>query len=147
MQLSSSEKNLVWLLRFWIFAFGITTAIFIFWQNPFLELINSLSAKFTPALIPIAIAQEKFWLVLTLSLMVTLVFMCIWGQNDIKKNHWVLPAILVSKFTSTFFFFLFFILVQKSLAYMVGVLSDGFVFLVTLIIYQKAKPYLASQGV
>lgn len=146
MTLTSPEKKLVYLLRFWVLAFGITTLIFIFGQTRFLELINDLSLRFTPALLPIPIPQEKFWLVLTLSLMVTLVFMSFWGQRDIRRNHWVLPPILVSKFTSTFFFFIFFLFHQKSLAYMVGVMSDGFVFLVTYFAYQRAKPYLNVQG-
>jgi len=147
MNLSPPEKLLVALLRFWVLAFGITTLIFLFWQVPFLDTINNISATYTPALLPIALPQEKFYLVLTLSLMTTLVVMCLWGQANIRKNHWVLPPILVSKFTSTFFFFIFFIFFQKSLAYMVGIMSDGFVFLVTYFIYNKAKPYLHSKGV
>ena len=143
--LTAPEKKLVYLLRFWILAFGINTLIFIFWHTPLVELINEISLRLTPALLPTPLPQEKFYFVLSLSLMFTLIYMCLIGQANIRINQWVIPAILVSKFTSTFFFFVFFLFYQKSLTYMVGTLTDGFVFLVTYFVYQKAKPYLSIQ--
>lgn len=142
MPLTKPEKYLVYLLRLWILAFTITIAIFLFIPNHFFEVINQFSLKFLPSLSPIPVAQEKFWMVLTLSLMFTLVFMCLSAQNNIKRNHLLINPILVSKFISTLFFFVFFIFYQKSLAYLVGVFTDGFVFIVTFLAYQKAKPYL-----
>ena len=71
--------------------------------------------------------------------MVTLVFMCYLGQKDIKKNILIVPPLLVSKFISTFFFFVFFILVSRCFAYFIGMVVDGSIFLITYAFYREVK--------
>ncbi|MBI4411397.1 MAG: hypothetical protein HY541_02810, partial [Deltaproteobacteria bacterium] len=94
--------------------------VFLFFGGELLSKINRISERFFPALPLLPPAQEKFWLVLTLSLMITLVFLCYWGQIDIARHFFVVPPILVSKFVSTFFFFVFFVFGERALAYFVG---------------------------
>ncbi len=78
-------------------------------------------------------------MVLTLSLMGTLIYMCFKSQQDIKNCDIYIKPILVSKFLSTFFFFYFFLTHQKSLAYFAGMLIDGSVFLITYFFYRAAR--------
>ncbi len=139
MQLTNNESRLKALLQFWMVAFLGSTVVFCFFGNELLNRFNQLSSRFSPTLPLIAIPQEKFWLVLTTSLMITLVFLCYSGQKDIQKNISVVPPILVSKFVSTFFFFAFFILVSRCLAYFIGMVVDGSVFLLTYSFYRAVK--------
>ena len=113
--------------------------VFLFFGAELLAKINQVSVKFFPALPLLSPSQERFWLVLTLSLMITLIFLCYWGQKDIVKHLFVVVPILVSKFVSTFFFFVFFVFSERTLAYFVGLATDGVIFLVTWYFYRQTK--------
>lgn len=139
MPLTPAESRLKALLQFWMLAFLGSTVVFCFFGKELLNRFNQISSTFFPTLPLIALPQEKFWLVLTLSLMVTLIFLCYWGQKNIQKNISALPPILISKFTSTFFFFVFFLMESHSLAYFIGMLVDGSVFLITYYFYKKVR--------
>lgn len=133
------ETQLKILLQIWMITFLSAAVVFLFYGNTLLQRINDISIKLTPSLSLINLPQEKFWMTLTLSLMVTLVFLCYLGQKNIRQNHNVVLPILVSKFVSSFFFFVFFITVSHSLAYLVGLFVDGSIFLITYFAYDRWK--------
>lgn len=139
MSLTPAQNRLKILLQIWMICFLGSTVVFLFFGNGLLEAINNVSTGLTPALPLIPLPDEKFWLTLTLSLMTTLIFLCYWGQRDIQKNLSAVVPLLVSKFASTLFFFIFLITEGRSLAYFVGVVTDGSIFLITYAFYQKVK--------
>ncbi|MBX7148207.1 hypothetical protein K1X76_03915 [bacterium] len=139
-----SVNRLKNLLKFWMFAFLGSSIVFLFFGDRLLTTINAIGLRVAPHLGMLPMPSEHFWLTLTMSLMFTLVFLCYLGQKDILKNHVVVPPILLSKFVSTTFFMIFFLTYQKSFAYLVGVLSDGPIFLITYLFYSKAKEHLTN---
>lgn len=130
------------LLKFWMYCFLGSSIVFLFFGDRLLTTINTIGMKVAPNLAVLPLPNERFWLTLTLSLMFTLVFLCYLGQKDIEKNMVVVPPILLSKFVSTAFFMTFFFVDQNAFAYLVGVLSDGPIFLITYLYYKKAKEHL-----
>lgn len=134
-----AQNRLKFLLQVWMICFLGASVVFLFFGNNLLESINALSLKISPSLEPIPLAHEKFWLTLTMSLMITLIFLCYWAQKDIQKNLFAVVPVLVSKFASTLFFFFFLITDNRSLAYFVGVVVDGSIFLITYFLYQKVR--------
>ncbi|MBI2339805.1 MAG: hypothetical protein HYU99_05510 [Deltaproteobacteria bacterium] len=137
--MSPAFNRLRVLLQIWMILFLGATVVFLFFGNDLLSKINQLSARLFPSLPLVAVPQEKFWLTLSLSLMITLVFLCGWAQKDVAKNLAVVPVLLVSKFTSTFFYFIFFLVHERTLAYFVGLMTDGAIFLITWIFYGRAQ--------
>lgn len=144
--MTPSEIRLKKLLQLWMVLFLFATVIFIFFGNELLQTLNFFSERFTPFLVPIPMANELFWMTLTASLMITLVFLCYWGQQDLKRNSFVVVPILVSKFTSTFFFFVFFLFHLRSLAYFTGALVDGTIFLITFYMYRRFQRETRAHG-
>lgn len=141
MNLTHSEKRLKRVLQLWMVVFIPSTIIFSFFGNILFSWINKLTEMLllTPALLPIPPSQERFWLVLTTSLMVTLICLCYWAQKDIRKNLILVRFILISKFTSTLFFFIFFMFFEKLGAYLIGMAADGAVFLIIYLFYRPVK--------
>ncbi|HBF12931.1 MAG TPA: hypothetical protein DDW49_06030 [Deltaproteobacteria bacterium] len=139
MELTPAEKNLKNLLQTWMLILGSAGVFFLFFGNQLLISINKVSTRFFPKLPLINEPSEFFWLTLTLSLMVVLIFLCYWAQKDIRRNIDFVIPFLISKFVSTFFFFVFYFKQGYSLAYLVGVISDGSMFLITFYFYKKVK--------
>lgn len=137
--LTPSENRLKILLQIWMIVFLGAAVIFLFHGQTLLNEFNRITDLFHLPFEPLPQASEKFWLALSLSLMITLVFLCYWGQKDIHTNHFVVVPILVSKFTSTFFYFVFLVSSHRALAYFIGCVADGFVFLVTYSFYHNLK--------
>jgi hypothetical protein len=127
------------LLFLWGIIFSGALGIFVFATDALFTQMNDLSMRYTPHLAPIAYSSERFWMVLTTSLMLTLVMLCFGAALDIKQRmNWV-PLLLVSKFVSTISFLAYFLTGHTSLAYVIGALTDGFVFLLTVFVYTKAN--------
>ncbi len=143
MTLTPSENKLRILMKIWMITFSIATLAFLVLGDYMLQTINGASLALFPALPLINIPQERFWLTLTISLMITLVYLCYQCQSKIRQNRALVPAVLLSKFISTFFFFLFFVFHQRALAYFAGVIVDGSIFVVTYYLYWKSTQELA----
>lgn len=138
--LTRQEKHLAILLRIWAACFTVGGLYFLFFQNTLIQQINYISSdvlKLNFSLLPES--TEKFWLALTISMMATITVLSCIAQKDIRKNIGYVIPLLISKFVSTLFFVLFFFLHIKSLAYIVGALTDGPIFVITLIFYLRAK--------
>ncbi|MDO8519524.1 MAG: hypothetical protein Q7T11_05115 [Deltaproteobacteria bacterium] len=138
MPLNSAEQKLKRLLQLWIVLFSAATFVFYFGQHFLFRTLNDLSFHLSSSLKPIPLPTERFWLSLTMSLMITLVFLCYQAQKDIRTHLKLVAALLVSKFASTLFFFVSFVLDERYGAYLVGIFVDGSIFLITTYFYQKA---------
>jgi hypothetical protein len=124
----------VWMIisAFMYFFAGLT---FLFGQNFLLGQINSISDMLFKGKYPLLPASsEKFWLVLTSSMMLMLVVLSVFGAVDPEKYLAMVAVILISKACSTMLYIWFF-LKDKYFAYMVGALTDGPLFLVTLVFF------------
>lgn len=126
-------------MQIWMIMLLGAGVIFLTQGNLLLIKINELSTSYTPSLPLLPIPQEKFWLTLTTSLMVVLISMCYMVQKDVRKTISIVELFLISKFTSTLFFVIFFITDQRALAYAVGVFTDGAMFLVTYSFFRSVK--------
>lgn len=142
--MTHSQKKLKVLLQIWMLAFTATTVIFIFFAGDFLTLINQISLSWFSSLPLLSLPVHNFWLVLTISLMTTLVYLCYLSQDDLNNRLFLLKPILVSKFVSTIGFFVYFVFHVKALAYLIGIVSDGFVFMLTFIFYSKVMAELKN---
>lgn len=137
MELTSKQKQLRTLLQFWMVAFLGTSVVFFFFGQKFLITVNNLTGRYLPSLAPVSILEHRFWLCLVMSLMLTLVFLAYWAQKDIRQNLGFVLPILVSKFFSTFFYFISFLTLSHAGAYLLGLITDGMVFLITFYFYVR----------
>ncbi|MBF0493392.1 MAG: hypothetical protein HQM15_11520 [Deltaproteobacteria bacterium] len=136
--LTVEEKNLKFLLKIWIFSFLLAAAAFLVAPNLVIRFLNTVSLKLFPHLIPLPESTERFWLSLSGSLMVTLLFLLFGAVSDIARKKDLVFYVLVSKIASTVLFLSFFFLHQKSFTYILGGWVDGSIFLVTLFFYRRA---------
>jgi hypothetical protein len=138
--LTRHEKQLVLLLKIWIFCFAGGGLYFLLFQNVLIKQINFFSSDILKLNLPLhPESPDKFWLALTLSMMATITALSYIAQKDIRKNIGYVIPLLIAKFVSTFFFILFFFIHINSLAYIVGALTDGPIFIITLVFYIRAK--------
>ena len=112
---------------------------FVVWQNRQLEWMNRFSIRlFKDRLPPIPLSTEKFWLVLTTSMMLMLVVCCGLCAYDPEKYLVLVLPVLFSKACSTLSYTLLFSFQKRFFAYLVGAFTDGPLFVVTLILYLRA---------
>ncbi len=130
----------VHILRVWMIISAVIYAVgllsFMFGQNMLIENLNRASRLIFRERLPLApLSTEKFWLVLVNSMMLMLVVICLFVAADVERFHAMVVVLLFSKaFSSSQYLYLF--LVQKRyFAYLVGFLTDGPLFVVTLVIY------------
>jgi len=137
--LTKQEKHLTLLLKWWAFIFTVACLGFAIFQNYILEYINIIGGVvFKWERAPIPISSEKFWLVLTISLMVTLIYSAIQGAKDVVKNIAYVKIILISKLVSTLGYLIFFVISGFPFAYLAGAIIDGLILIITYIAYKRA---------
>jgi uncharacterized membrane protein len=136
---TKQERQLIALLRVWLVVFfgaGIVFAIAPNWIIRYIEGIGSSIFSWRhPA---VQLGNEVFWLVLVVSLMLTLSFTAYKAQSNILRNIWYTNVILVSKFISSAGFLVSFLFVERSFIYLTGTVVDGAIFLITVIFYHSA---------
>jgi len=114
---------------------------FAFGQNRLLEGINKVSLWLFKDRLPLIPAStEKFWLVLTTSMMLMLVVCCGLAAHGIEKYYLLVIPVLFSKACSTTLYLGLFSFQKRYFAYLVGALTDGPLFVITLIFYLRAFP-------
>jgi hypothetical protein len=126
-------------MRVWmiisVFLYGSAVLVFLFGQNMLLRSINTASERFFGERFPpIPESTEKFWLVLTNSMMVMLIVICIFVAVNPERYLAMVVIILFSKFCSSSQY-LYHFRKKKYFAHLVGVLTDGPLFIITLIFY------------
>lgn len=130
-------------LRIWMIISAVIYAVgglsFLFGQNLLLENLNRTSqALFKDRFPLIPLSSERFWLVLTNSMMLMLVVICVLVAHDIETNLMMVVIILFSKACSSLQYLYFFVVEKRYFAYLVGFLTDGPLFVVTLILFLRA---------
>ncbi len=136
--LTVEEKSLRLLLKIWTFVFAIAGLTFVIVPQKILEVLNLVSLRIAPTLPPLPIPEDRFWLVLTFSLMTTITALSYSAMQDLRRRRDLVVFLLISKATSSITFTLFFLLHQHSLGYLLGTLTDGSIFLITLVFYRRA---------
>lgn len=131
-------SRLRYLLALWAGLFFISTCVFYWRGNELLQFFNDVSLYFQLPLEMISLSSEGFWLVLTVSLMSTLIYLCLSTAINIRKRLHQVGAILISKSVSTIFFTIGFFFVSKSLAFLVGAVVDGSIYFITSFFYNRA---------
>lgn len=135
-------NNAIIYLRYWM---GISAGMyfvamlfFLFAQNQLLEGLNTVSRWLFKERLPlIPLSTEKFWLVLTTSMMLMLTALCGFVAYKPEAFLEMVIIVLISKLCSTSLYLILFG-EKKYFAYLVGALTDGPLFLITLIFYLLA---------
>lgn len=131
-------NRLRYLLALWAGLFFVATCFFYWRSDELLQSFNTISLYFELPLEMVNLSSERFWLVLTMSLMATLIYLCLSTAINIKKRLHQVGAILVAKFVSAVFFVIGFFFVSKSLAFLVGAVVDGGIYFITSFFYNRA---------
>ncbi|MFO8055790.1 MAG: hypothetical protein R6V10_00650 [bacterium] len=129
-------------LRVWMIISAVIYAggglSFLFGQNLLLERLNRVSELLFKDRLPlIPLSTEKFWLVLTNSMMLMLVVICVFVAADVSAYYPMVWIILFSKAASTLQYTYLFLAEKRYFAYLTGALTDGPLFLVTLILFLR----------
>ncbi|MFO1518874.1 MAG: hypothetical protein U1F57_04315 [bacterium] len=135
--LTREEKALRKLLRFFTFLFALGFLSFLFFPRLLFEELNFLSLKIAPTFSPLPVSDDRFWLVLALSLMAIITALCYGAQSDVRRKKELAFYVLIGKAASSLLFTVFFF-TKHSLPYLFGTLVDGSIFWVLLIFYKKA---------
>lgn len=135
------EKGLIY-LRDWMVVSAVMyfmgMLVFLFGQNRLLEQINKISERLFKERFPkIPLSSEKFWLVLTTSMMLMLVVLCGFVAYKPEGFLEMVVIVLVSKFCSTSLYLVLFAK-ERYFAHLVGALTDGPIFIITLLFFLKA---------
>jgi hypothetical protein len=111
---------------------------FLFGQNLLLENLNKTSTMIFKDRFPlIPLSTEKFWLVLTNSMMLMLVVICALVAFDVERFYMMVVIVLFSKAASSLQYLMHFIFGKRCFAYLVGFLTDGPLFVITLIFFLR----------
>jgi hypothetical protein len=81
--------------------------------------------------------EGGFWRVLAVSMMAMITWICVMTYRGIRGSHSLVPVLLLSKISSTCQYIAFY-QTHHELAYLMGALSDGPLFLITLILWIPA---------
>lgn len=132
--------------RLWMFIsawmYGISGTFFFVAGFRIAPFVNTISEKFLPLPLyplPAEGPEGSFWLVLSLSMMAMITYICRAAYLDVRRNGRLVPILLLSKFCSTAFYF-YYLITQGQIVHLVGVLTDGPLFLATLILWLPAAP-------
>lgn len=130
-------------LRTWMIISIVLYAVgglsFLLGQNLLLENINRASSLLFKDRFPLMpLSTEKFWLTLTNSMMLMLVILCAFAAVDPVRYRAMVLVVLASKLFSSSQYLFYFIKEKKYFGYLVGLFTDGPLFLVTLYFFVRA---------
>ena len=122
MEWSKREQVLRIVMLLYAIAFIVTDLIFLFASPQLYSAMNYLGSLF--GLPPSPPFQERFYLDLTNSMMVMISFISLAIYVNPRKNFCLLPVLILSKYTSSTFGVLFFLLTEKYFSYLVIFITD-----------------------
>lgn len=140
--LTQGERGFrLWMrISFWMYLFG---AVFFFVAGKYIPpLINAISARICSLPLyplPFEAREGAFWLVLSVSMMAMLTWICRAVYMDVRGNGRLVALLLLSKLCSTALYFVLFVKYHY-LAYLVGALTDGPIFVLTWGLWFLASP-------
>ena len=136
--LTREEKALRKLLQIFMVLFAAAGLSFALAPQRIIFHLNQTASLIAPSLPTLPDSDSRFWVALTVSMMATITALCYGAQNEIRRKKELVLYLLVAKATSTLFFTLYFFLELHSLAYLMGALTDGSIFVLLLIFYKRA---------
>jgi hypothetical protein len=140
--LTAAERRFrVWMfISAWMYA--LAGLFFLVAGSRIAPFVNGVSERFMPALAPYPLpshgGEGAFWLALSLSMMAMITWICRAAYLDLRRNGRLVPVLLLSKFCSTAFYVVFFV-AGRQLVHLVGALTDGPLFIATLILWLPAS--------
>lgn len=137
---TKQERSLLTLIRILMVLFLLATILFIIAPNWTLDYLSAIGRGiFGFSEPPIKLGQEHFWLVLAIAYLSSLTYICFIAQNDFLRNMDYMGIVIFSKLVSTIGFAICFFKFDYRFFYLVGLLIDGLIFLLTLFYYNAAK--------
>ena len=137
--MTKEEKQLKIFMIISAIAYFVVGFAFIIIPDQILEAFNQLSRWLNLGFETIQPAEEKFWLSMTFSMMMTITMICIFVIISVRQYKVFIIALLVSKSASALSALCFFIFSKKYLAYLGIFLVDGSIFWITLFFYIRAN--------
>jgi uncharacterized protein (DUF362 family) len=105
-----------------------------------LAVINFLAVKLHAVTLPDNLIEtNRFWLSLAFSMMMTITVLCYLAQRNVRKAVGYVGALLTAKLASTLSALAFTLFPPHYFAYLVIVLMDGSIFLITLYFFLRAN--------
>lgn len=140
-ELSKEERQFRLVLRVSAVVYLAAGLAFAIAPEWILGVIDLLAAKLHAARLPEdLIKTNKFWLSLAFSMMMTITALCYLAQRNVRKAVGYVGALLLAKLASTLSALIFFIFFPPHyFAYLVIVLMDGSIFLITLYFFLRAN--------
>lgn len=133
------ERHLIILLRVWMVAFFAVGCLFAAAPVGTVRYIERIGrGVFGWTDTPLALSDERFWLVLAVSLMGTLAYLAYKAQANLLRHSGYVGVILIATFISTAGYTAIFILQGRPFVYLMGAAVDGFIFIVTAVMYRSA---------
>jgi hypothetical protein len=136
--LTLAERRLRALMRAYAALFAVAAVAYLTLPNTALGIANGVSRALGDWP-PIPLSTERFWVVLSFSMLVTLTVLAYSAQRDIRQNRALVLPILICKASSTICYLAFFA-TDRHLAYLMGALTDGTLLAVGAVLYRSAVP-------
>lgn len=138
----AEERFRLWMyVSAWMYA--VAGTFFLVAGRLIAPFVNGAAARFSLALPPYPLPSDghegAFWLVLSLSMMAMITYICRAAYINIRRNANLIPILLLSKFCSSALYLGFFI-ATGNMVHLVGMLTDGPLFLATLLLWIPASP-------
>ena len=102
MDLTQKEKIMKYTGLIYALVFIGAVLVFIFLPGPLFRAINAVSASLFPAL-PAAADSGKFWVSLSVSMMVAIIVLSFLIYRDVRTNYRMAVPLVAAKFTSSLF--------------------------------------------
>lgn len=144
MWLTLQERQLVWLLRWWVGVFAAATVVFAFFPKGLIYWINIIGKtifNWRYAWLPEPV--ESFWQVLAVALLVVLTYVAFEAQRDVRENFTLVRIIILSKLITALGFLVAFVFQGPYFAYLVGMAVDSIILILTWSCYHRS---VASRG-
>jgi hypothetical protein len=137
---TKQERSLLTFIRILMVLFFLAALLFIIapsWTLNYLSAVGRGIFGFREP--PLILGQEHFWLVLAIAYLSALTYICFIAQNDFLRNMDYMVIVIFSKLVSAIGFTVCFFRFDYRFFYLVGILVDGLIFLLTWYYYNAAK--------
>ena len=141
--LTRAEQTFRLWMRISVWTYALGVVVFLLFGAHIPAIINAISDRILPLPLyplPAETSEAAFWRVLSVSMMAMLTLVCRIIYKDVRNDGRLVSIVLLSKFCSTAVYCALF-LGHGYLAYLVGALTDGPLFLVTFALWFQASPH------
>ena len=138
--LSPAQRRFRMLMQVYVGLFALVGVVFLLLPGTVFAVANALSGGLGLGLPAVPPSSERFWLVLSFSLLVTLATLSDLVQRDPVRNRLLVIPILVSKLSSALVYLAVFAAMERHFLHLSGLAADLSLFFVTLVMYRQAWP-------